>query len=124
MNITTVKELKKYIGEFLAFEYTSENERIVWIQKLHSIDDLEYANTRIKKICRNSEIDKLHTYGLYTTEVYPRQRIYTKFPEFPYSTNAQNIIRTPTYEEMKIFQNMWRRYRILKDETILNKKIL
>ena len=114
MNITTIEELEKHIGEFLAFETTQylRGQRIVWIQKLHTVTKT-YSSSKQHKNARISEVDGLITYGLYTAEVYPRCKVYTKFPEIPYSTNAQSIIRTPTKEEMKTFQNLWRKYRIL-----------
>lgn len=122
-NITTIEELKKHIGEFLAFEtiQSSVGLQIVWIQKLNSISK-EYCSSRQHKNQRISEVDGLITYGLYTTQIYPTCKVYTKFPEFPYKTNAQSIIRIPTKEEMKTLQNLWRKYRILGDTTILNTK--
>ena len=121
MNITTIKELEKHIGEYLAFETTQyfRNQRIVWIQKLHSVDKM-YCSSKQHKNARMSEVDGLKTYGLYTAEVYPRIKVYTTQPREPYGTNAQQIIRTPTKEEMKTFQNMWRRFRMLGDTAILN----
>ena len=123
MNITTIEELEKHIGEYLAFETTQyfRNQRIVWIQKLHSVTKT-YSSSKQHKNARISEVDGLITCGLYTSEVYPRCKVYTAFPEFPYSTNAQSIIRTPTKEEMKTFQNMWRKYRMLGDTSILDTK--
>lgn len=123
MNITTIEELKKHIGEFLAFESHSGSKHLthVWIQKLHSVTKT-YCSTKQQPLGRLSEVDGLKTFGLYTAEVYPRCKVYTAFPEFPYSTNAQQIIRTPTKEEMKTFQNMWRRYRMLGDTSILDTK--
>ena len=123
MNITTIEELKKHIGEFLAFESHSPNGHLtyVWIQKLHTVTKT-YCFSRQHKNARISEVDGLITCGLYTAEVYPRCKVYTAFPEFPYRTNAQSIIRTPTKEEMKTFQNMWRKYRILGDTSILDTK--
>jgi hypothetical protein len=121
MEIKTIEELEKHIGEYLAFETTQyfRDHRIVWIQKLHSISKM-YCSTKQLKGARISEVDGLKTYGLYTAEVYPRRKVYTTQPKEPYGTNAQQIIRTPTKEEMKIFQDMWRRYRMLGDTAILN----
>ena len=120
-NITTIEELKKHIGEFLAFETIQYRVglKVVWIQKLNNISK-EYCPSRQRKNARISEVDGLITYGLYTAQIYPICKVYTKLPEFPYKTNAQSIIRTPTKEEMKTFQNLWRKYRILGDTTILN----
>lgn len=121
MNITTIEELEKHIGEYLAFETNQylRGQRIVWIQKLHSVAKM-YSSSKQHKNARMSEVDGLKTYGLYTAEVCPRIKVYTTQPREPYSTNAQQIIRTPTKEEMKIFQNMWRRFRMLGDTAILN----
>ena len=123
MNITTIEELEKHIGEYLAFETNQYRvgTKVVWIEKLNRVSK-EYCSTRQHKNARISEVDGLKTFGLYTAEVYPRCKVYTAFPEFPYSTNAQSIIRTPTKEEMKTFQNMWRRYRMLGDTSILDTK--
>ena len=123
MNITTIEELEKHIGEYLAFETTQyfRDQRIVWIQKLHTVTKM-YCSTKQHKNARISEVDGLKIYGLYTAEVYPRIKLYTTQPTEPYGTNAQQIIRTPTKEEMKTFQNMWRRYRMLGDTSILDTK--
>jgi hypothetical protein len=120
MNITTIEELKKHIGKYLAFEINDYFKgRTVWIQKLHTITEEYYTSKRHARI---SEVDGLKTFGLYTAEIQPRRKTYTSQPQTPYATNAQEIIRTPTKEEMKIFQNMWRKYRILGDKTILKTK--
>lgn len=123
MNITTIEELEKHIGEYLAFETNQyrRGQRIVWIQKLHSVAKM-YCSSKQHKNARMSEVDGLKTYGLYTAEVYPRIKVYTTQPREPYGTNAQQIIRTPTKEEMKTFQNMWRRFRMLGDTSILDTK--
>ena len=123
MNITTIEELEKHIGEYLAFETNQyfRGQRIVWIQKLCSVTKM-YCSSKQHKNARISEVDGLKIYGLYTAEVYPRIKVYTTQPTEPYGTNAQQIIRTPTKEEMKTFQNMWRRYRMLGDTSILDTK--
>ena len=106
-NITTIEQLKQYLGQFLAFQCGNT----VWIQKLHSIYN-RYVSYWNEPSDRISDVDHLNVKGLYTAQIYPSPRNYTTRPYSPYNTNAQEIIRTPTKEEMKIFQNIWRHYRV------------
>lgn len=113
MEITTKKELQEYIGQFLAFETTQYGIKTVWIKKLTSITNT-YSDSVVGyhgKFIGQTEVDHLKTYGLFTAEVYPRERIYSHSKQ-PYSTNAQQIIRIPTKEEMNKYRNVWRHYRI------------
>lgn len=115
MNITTIKELKKHIGEFLAFEShsVSGHRTYVWIQKLqkmgNKIDNIPFGK---------SEIYHLPCYSLFSAEVYPRSKRYSGVYGpgglyDMYHTNAQDVIRTPTKEEMKKYMMMWRKFLIL-----------
>ena len=118
MNITTIKELKKHIGEFLAFESHSGSQAglrtYVWIQKLQKVGN-KIDNIPIGK----SEIYHLPCYSLFSAEVYPRSKRYSgvygehKNPYKLYHTNAQDVIRTPTKDEMKKYMMMWRKFLIL-----------
>ena len=118
MNITTIKELKKHIGEFLAFESHSGSQAglrtYVWIQKLQKVGN-KIDNIPIGK----SEIYHLPCYSLFSAEVYPRSKRYSgvygehKNPYKLYHTNAQDVIRTPTKDEMKKYMMTWRKFRIL-----------
>lgn len=115
MNITTIEELKKHIGEFLAFESHSGSKHLthVWIQKLQKV------GTRDIISFGESEIYHLPCYSLFSAEVYPNNEpysvLYTDSKDIYelYYTNAQDVIRTPTKEEMKKYMMMWRKYRIL-----------
>lgn len=115
MNITTIEELKKHIGEFLAFESHSPNGHLtyVWIQKLQKV------GTKAIISFGKSEIYHLPCYSLFSAEVYPNNEPYSGIYSDSkniyelYHTNAQDVIRTPTKEEMKKYMMMWRKYRIL-----------
>lgn len=114
MNITTIEELQKHIGEFLAFETNYGHTSTVWIQKLQKIGD-KYA-AEIPK--GQTDIYHLNCYSILSAEVFPRVTAYSgkygsKNAYSPHHTNAQNIIRTPTKDEMKIYRDFWRKYRVL-----------
>lgn len=119
MNITTIKELKKHIGEFLAFEYHNQNGNLiyVWIQKLQKV-----GTKRDNIPMGESEIYHLSCYSLFSAEVYPNNKPYvglytdnknSKSIYELYHTNAQDVIRTPTREEMKKYMMTWRKIKIL-----------
>ena len=114
MNITTIEELQKHIGEFLAFEVNYGHTSTVWIQKLQKIGD---KHAEIPK--GQTEIYHLPCYSILSAEVFPRVTAYsgkygyTKDVYALYHTNAQNIIRTPTKDEMKIYRDFWRKYKVL-----------
>lgn len=113
MNITTIEELQKHIGEFLAFEVNYGHTNTVWIQKLQKIGD---EHIEIPK--GQTEIYHLPCYSILSAEVFPRVTAYSgkygsKNVYSPYHTNAQNIIRTPTKDEMKKYRDFWRKYKVL-----------
>ena len=113
MNITTIEELQKHIGEFLAFEVNYGHTSTVWIQKLQKIGD---KNSEIPK--GQTEIYHLNCCSILSAEVFPRVTAYSgkygnKNVYSPYHTNAQNIIRTPTKDEMKKYRDFWRKYKVL-----------
>jgi hypothetical protein len=115
MNITTIEELQKHIGEFLAFEVNYGHTSTVWIQKLQKIGD-KYA-AEIPK--GQTDIYHLHCYSILSAEIYPNVKAYsgkygdTKDVYALYHTNAQNVIRTPTKDEMKKYRDFWRKYKVL-----------
>jgi len=117
MNITTIKELKKHIGEYLAFESHSGSQAghrtYVWIQKLQKV-----GNKRDNIPLGESEIYHLPCYSLFSGQVYPYPKPYSgtygnKNIYELYHTNAQDVIRTPTRDEMNKYRMMWRKFRIL-----------
>ena len=117
MNITTIKELKKHIGEYLAFESHNGSEvghrTYVWIQKLQKV-----GNKRDNIPLGESEIYHLPCYSLFSGQVYPYPKPYSgtfghKNIYELHLTNAQDVIRTPTRDEMNKYRMMWRKFRIL-----------
>ena len=117
MNITTIKELKKHIGEYLAFESHSGSQAghrtYVWIQKLQKV-----GNKRDNIPLGESEIYHLPCYSLFSGQVYPYPKPYSgtygnKNIYELYHTNAQDVIRTPTRDEINKYRMMWRKFRIL-----------
>ena len=117
MNITTIKELKKHIGEYLAFESHSGSQAghrtYVWIQKLQKV-----GNKRDNIPLGESEIYHLPCYSLFSGQVYPYPKPYSgtygnKNIYELYHTNAQDVIRTPTRDEMNKYRMMWRKFRLL-----------
>jgi hypothetical protein len=115
MNITTIEELKKHIGEFLVFEIRFDNiTNCSWIQKLQVVGD------KIEWIPHGqTEIYHLECWSILSAEIYPNVKAYSgkygdnKDAYAPYHTNAQNIIRTPTKDEMKKYRDFWRKYKVL-----------
>ena len=114
MNITTIEELKKHIGEFLVFESKGVGfSHYRWIQKLQRVGE------KINSIPQGeTEIYHLPCYSLFSAEIYPNLKPYSGIHLGEsvydlYHTNAQCIIRTPTKEEMKKYMMMWRKIIIL-----------
>ena len=114
MNITTIKELKKHIGEYLAFESHNAGYRTyTWIQKLQKV-----GTKRDNIPLGESEIYHLPCYSLFSAEVYPHNKPYSGIYGHKniyelYHTNAQDVIRTPTRDEMNKYRMMWRKFKIL-----------
>ena len=103
MEITTINELKKHVGEYLAFVCkTNLGKDIVWIQKLYSVkdDNAFYLEDKLRCPSLYTGLYQLPTFGLFTAQVSPTVKGYTLTPKTPYFTNAQNIIRTPTKQEI------------------------
>ena len=113
MEIKTVKELKKHIGEFLVFEAKNAWKPYIWMEKLKWVGEPRESTWRVE----NNEVDCLPCRGLFVLEIHPTVRpysgLYQKSIYDLYSTNAQNIIRTPTKEELKIYRDYWRKRVIL-----------
>ena len=114
MNITTIEELKKHIGEFLVFESRYDNITCSWIQKLQVVGD------KAEWIPKGqTEIYQLPCYSILSAEIYPNVKAYSgrcgdsKDVYALYHTNAQNVIRTPTKDEMKKYRDFWRKYKVL-----------
>ena len=105
----TVGELRKHLGQYVASETTryyssGKNVKVVWIQKLTEIDN-NYLDTRRTK--------GISVYGDCVTEVMPRRcKIYGYGTIKHYRTNAQDFFRKPTKEEMNMYRQFWRKYRI------------
>lgn len=107
----TVGELRKQLGKYIASVGITRNEgkqiTVVWIQKLTEIPKT-YKN--------NKKTHGIDVYGDCVTEVTPRQcKIYgisIGLDVVHYRTNAQQYFRKPTKEEMNIYRNFWRKYRI------------
>lgn len=112
MNITTIKELKKHIGEYLVFESHNGSQAgyrtYMWIQKLQKV-----GTKRDNIPLGESEIYHLPCYSLFSAEVYPHNKPYCKNIYELHHTNAQDVIRTPTKEEMKKYMMTWRKFKIL-----------
>ena len=104
----TVGELRKQLGKYVAsVGRTWDKTTVVWIQKL----------TKIPKIYENTQKTRgIEVYGDCVTEVTPRKcKIYGSYFKIGvkhYRTNAQDFFRKPTKEEMNIYRNFWRKYRI------------
>lgn len=116
MEITTINELKKHVGEYLAFVYKNHfGTDVVWIQKLYTVrdDDINYVENKRRFPLHYLGVNQLPTLGFFTAQVAPIVKEYTQTPKTPYYTNAQNIIRTPTKDEMNEYRKFWRKYRIL-----------
>jgi len=103
---STVGELRKQLGKYVASE-SNYYGKTVWIQKLTEIP-INYKDTQ--------KTERIDVYGDCVTEITPRPYgIYgSAFGDSikHYRTNAQQYFRKPTKEEMNIYRNFWRKYRI------------
>ena len=110
---STVGELRKQLGKYVASVGTiwsgGKITTVVWIQKLIEIP---------KRYNDDHNTRGIEVYGDCVTEVTPRKcKIYgssfgldVKLKH--YRTNAQDFFRKPTKEEMNIYRDFWRKYRI------------
>ena len=117
MEITNYNELESHIGEVILFSYGRSGEEHVWMKKITDIllpsyfthDDIETLKKSIKHF---------FVYGVNNvllkhkgkTEI----KILGEYNENRMS-NAQEYARTPTKEEMKIYMNALRKYRVFGD---------
>lgn len=112
--IKTIEELEKYIGKILVFQVHNNWQPYTWMEKLKSIGE---PRETIWKLDKTNEVDCLPCKGLFVVQIYPEVKPYSGLYGGniydQYQTNAQNIIRTPTKEELNIFRNYWRKRVIL-----------
>lgn len=112
--IKTIEELEKNIGKILVFQVINNWQPYTWMEKLKSIGE---PRETIWKLNKTNEVDCLPCKGLFVVQIYPEVRPYSGLYGGniydQYQTNAQNIIRTPTKEELNIFRNYWRKRVIL-----------
>jgi hypothetical protein len=112
--INNYEELKSHIGEILLFSYGSDKSKHTWMKKVTNVTLPDYfPPTEIenakKTVCHH------FVYGTHSIllehEGKPSRKLLGKLNEDRMS-NAQEIVRTPTKEEMKIYMNTLRKYRV------------
>lgn len=119
--ITTVGELKKYIGKPILFYYHFEDiglgsqkdkDKIyyAWIKQITSIEEFDNNAHKLTDI---DSIEKINIKGLNTVEVCNRNEksnklIFDDDITTPRVSNAQRYARTLTKEEMNLYRNKTR----------------
>ena len=106
--IKTIEELEKNIGKILVFQVINNWQPYTWMERLKSIGE---PRETIWKLDKTNEVDCLPCKGLFVVQIYPEVRPYSglcgpiKNIFEPYHTNAQDIIRTPTKDELNKYKN-------------------
>ena len=115
--INNYEELKSHIGEILLFSYGSDKHKHTWMKKVTSVTPPDYIppteieNT--KKAIYHHFIYGIHSI-LLEDRGKPSCKLLGKLNEERMS-NAQEIARIPTKEEMKTYMNALRKYRVFGD---------
>lgn len=120
--IITYDELEKHIGEFVYFSYGCGKYYYAWIKKITKVEIPKYllGHTTEKEI--KIHVNHLLVYGTYSMIMWRGGKKLEK-PE-PSNiklitkekmSNAQWAARLPTKEELKLYLNTIRKYRIFGD---------
>lgn len=111
----TIRDLKEHIEEVIAYSYMDGDTEVVYMKKLTNVSKEHYEGKIIKD---DDKIPQgLMTYGI-NMVVLKTPYSFMKTPRILYvgdkeqMSNRFEIIRMPTKEEMNIYRNMLRRYRI------------
>lgn len=114
MEITNYNELESHIGEVILFSYGRNGEEHMWMKKITNILPPSYfAHDDIEILKKN--IKHFFVYGVNNVLLKRRGKTEIKIlGEYNENrmSNAQEYARTPTKEEMKIYMNALRKYRI------------
>ncbi len=112
--INNYEELKSHIGEILLFSYGSDKRKYTWMKKVTSVELPDYIPQtemeNVKKAVYHHFVYGTHNILLEHAGK-PSCKLLGKLNEDRMS-NAQEIVRTPTKEEMKIYMNALRKYRV------------
>lgn len=112
--INNYEELKLHIGEILLFSYGNDKHKHTWMKKVTNVKLPDYfPPTEIenaKKTVYHHFVYGTHNI-LLENEGKPSCKLLGKLNEDRMS-NAQEIVRTPTKEEMKTYMNALRKYRV------------
>lgn len=115
--INNYEELKSHIGEILLFSYGSDKSKHTWMKKVTNVKLPDYFPPseieNAKKTVYHHFVYGTHNI-LLEHEGKPSCKLLGKLYEDRMS-NAQEIVRTPTKEEMKIYMNALRKYRVFGD---------
>lgn len=112
--INNYEELKSHIGEVILFSYGSDKHKHTWMKKVTNVKLPDYIPPtemeNVKKTVYHHFVYGTHNLLL---EHGGKQncKLLGKFNEDRMS-NAQEIARTPTKEEMKTYMNALRKYRV------------
>lgn len=110
----TIRDLKEHIEDVVTFTYEEGGKEVVYMKKLTRVSKEYFCH---KKLNDEDKIpDSLITYGTHMV-VLKSQYASMKTPRVNYydkerMSNRFEIIRIPTKEEMNIYRNALRHYRI------------
>lgn len=111
----TIRDLKEHIEEVIAYSYMDGDTEVVYMKKLTNVSK-EYYEGKILK--DDDKIPQgLMTYGI-NMVVLKTPYSFMKTPRILYvgdreqMSNRFEVIRMPTKEEMNIYRNALRHYRI------------
>lgn len=112
--INNYEELKSHIGEVILFSYGSDKCKHTWMKKVTNVKLPDYfPPTEIENVKKT--VYHHFVYGTHSIllehDGKPSRKLIGKLNEDRMS-NAQTIARTPTKEEMKIYMNALRKYRV------------
>lgn len=112
--INNYEELKSHIGEILLFSYGSDKSKHTWMKKVTNVKLPDYFQpTEIENVKKT--VYHHFVYGTHNVllehEGKQSCKLLGKLNEDRMS-NAQEIVRTPTKEEMKTYMNVLRKYRV------------
>ena len=111
----TIRDLKEHIEDVITYSYMDGNSEVVYMKKLTNVSK-EYYEGKILK--DDDKIPQgLMTYGI-NMVVLKTPYSFMKTPRILYvgdreqMSNRFEVIRMPTKEEMNIYRNALRHYRI------------
>ncbi len=120
--ILTFYELEKYVGKYVYFSYDYGTRYYAWIKKITKIKIPKFLQNHMAEEEIKQHINHLFVYGTYSMAMWRKgkkleipQPSNMGKPTKEKMSNAQWAARIPTKEEMKLYINTIRKYRIYGD---------